>query len=198
MHSGERPISAEHYVLLGLVIGHACHHDLAVGGQVFGRLGHLRSPLSHLLGLLLRTIIHRQLVTGVEQPLGHMTAHVTHADEANAWFQMVAFHTHRNTSLSSEMLRYDPLRHPPANLLSYKDEVRGESGVSRHCPRPLNQRGPAWSASNTHKYTGNIAESQRPSDGMSLLLTSQKQPSHSSCVTPRREASGSEMPSDGQ
>jgi len=49
-------------------------------------------------------------------------------------------------------------------------------------PDPLNQRGPAWSASNTHKYTGNIAESQRPSDGMSLLLTSQKQPSHSSCV----------------
>src|SRR2546421_54081 len=132
MHSGKRPISAEHYVLLGLVIGHAGHHDLAVGGQVFGRLGHLRSPLSHLLGLLLRTIIHRQLVTGVEQPLGHMTAHVTHADEANAWFQMVAFHTHRNTSLSLEMLSYDPLRHPPANLLSYKDEVRRESGVSHH------------------------------------------------------------------
>ena len=40
-------------------------------------------------------------------------------------------------------------------------------------PDPLNQRGPAWSASNTHKYTGNIVESQRPSDGISLLLTSQ-------------------------
>src|SRR3989440_12252394 len=27
--------------------------------------------------------------------------------------------------LSSEMLSYDPPRHPPENLLSYKDEVKG-------------------------------------------------------------------------
>src|SRR5207244_8803251 len=37
-------------------------------------------------------------------------------------------------------LKHDA-RHPPENLLSYKDEVRGESGVSRHCPRPPE---PAW------------------------------------------------------
>ena len=135
MHPGERTVGTEHHVVLGLVIRHAGHHDLAVGSHLFWRLGHLRSPLSHLLGLLLRTIIHGQRVTRVEQPVGHMTAHVPHADEANVWFQIVAFHTHRNTSLSSEMVSYDPPRHPPENLLSYKDEVRGESGVSSHCPR---------------------------------------------------------------
>ena len=32
-----------------------------------------------------------------------MTAHVPHTDEANARFQMVAFHIHHNTSLSSGM-----------------------------------------------------------------------------------------------
>jgi hypothetical protein len=36
-----------------------------------------------------------------------MTTHVSHADESNAWFQIVAFHTHRNTSLSSEVLGYE-------------------------------------------------------------------------------------------
>ena len=50
------------------------------------------------------TIIYSHLVTGVEQPLGHMTTHVPHADESNAWFQMVVFHTHHNTSPSSEIL----------------------------------------------------------------------------------------------
>src|SRR5437763_7767101 len=147
MCTGKCPLGTEHHVVLGLVIGHADQHDLAVGGQVFSRLGHQRSLLSQRLRLPPGTVIHGHLVTRVEQPLGHMTTHVPHADEAKARFQMVAFHTHRNTSLSSEMLRYDPLRHPPANLLSYKDEVRGESGVSRQFPRPLNQRGPAWSAS---------------------------------------------------
>ena len=49
MYSGKRTVRTEHHVLLGLVIGHAGHHDLAVGGQVFGRLGHLRSRLSQRL-----------------------------------------------------------------------------------------------------------------------------------------------------
>src|SRR5712692_5626469 len=118
-------LRTEHHVVLGLVIRHADQHDLAVGGQVFRRLGYPRSPLSYLLGLLLRTIIHDHLVTGIEQPLSHMTAHVPHTDEANARFQMVAFHIHCNTFLSSEMLSYDPLRHTSENLLSYKDEVEG-------------------------------------------------------------------------
>src|SRR6266566_1758605 len=136
MCTGERPLRTEHHALLGLVIGYAGHHDLAGRGQVFRRLSNLRSPLSQSLRLLPITIIDSYLVTGIEQPPGHMTAHVPHADEAKAGFQMVAFHTHRNTSLSSEMLRYDSPRHPPTHLLSSKDGVRGESGVARHCPRP--------------------------------------------------------------
>jgi hypothetical protein len=32
-----------------------------------------------------------------------MTIHVPHADESNTWFQVVTFHTHRNTSPSSEI-----------------------------------------------------------------------------------------------
>src|SRR5712691_7076218 len=136
MCTGKCAIRTEHHVVLGLVIGHADQHDLAVGGQVFRRLGHPRSPLSYLLGFLPGTIIYSHLVTGIEQPVGHMTAHVPHADEAKARFQMVAFHIHCNTFLSSKMLSYDPPRHPPENLLLYKDEVRGESGVSRHCSSP--------------------------------------------------------------
>src|SRR5712691_12843515 len=136
MCTGKCPIGTEHHALLGLVIGHADQHDLTVGSQLFRRLSNLRSPLSQCLRLLPSTIIDSYLVTGIEQPLGHMTTHVPHTDEATARFQMVAFHIHCNTFLSSEMLSYDPPRHPPENLLSYKDEVRGESGVSRHCSSP--------------------------------------------------------------
>src|SRR5207247_8202491 len=46
----------------------------------------------------------------------------------------------------------------------------GESGVSRHCPDPRNQRGPAWSASNSYEYTGNTRGRQRPLDGRSLPI----------------------------
>jgi hypothetical protein len=35
----------------------------------------------------------------------------------------------------SEMLRYDPPHHPPENLLSYKDEVRGGSLESLAIPQ---------------------------------------------------------------
>src|SRR5712692_5806745 len=125
MCTGKGPIGTEHHALLGLVIGHADQHDLTVGSQLFGRLGNLRAPLSQCLRLLPSTIIDSYLVTGIEQPLGHMTAHVPHTDEAKARFQMVAFHIHCNTFLSSEMLSYDPLRHTSENLLSYKDEVEG-------------------------------------------------------------------------
>jgi hypothetical protein len=61
---------------------------------------------------------------------------VPHANEANAWFQMVAFHIHHNTSLSLEMLSYDPPRHPPENLLSYKDEVEENLGFGAMSPDP--------------------------------------------------------------
>src|SRR5438105_1701631 len=125
MYTGERTVGTEHYVVLGLVIGHTDHHDLAVGGQVFRHPGHTSSALSQRLRLFFCPIIHGHLVTGIEQPLDHMTTHVPPADEANARFQMVAFHIHCNTFLSSEMLSYDPPRHPPENLLSYKDEMRG-------------------------------------------------------------------------
>src|SRR5438105_5181469 len=125
MYTGKCPLRTEHHVVLGLVIGHADQHDLTVGGQVFSRLGYLRSLLSQRLRLPPGTVIHGQLVTRVEQPLGHMTTHVPHADEAKARFQMLVFHIHCNTFLSSEMLSYDPPRHPPENLLTYKDEVRG-------------------------------------------------------------------------
>src|SRR5438445_11640565 len=47
---------------------------------------------------------------------------------------------------------------------------KGESGVSRHSPDPRNQRGPAWSASNSWKYTGRTRGSQPPSDAMSLPI----------------------------
>src|ERR1700676_4360996 len=124
MCTGERTVGAEHHVVLGLVIGHTGHHDLAVGSQVFRRPGNTSSALSQRLRLFFCPIIHGHLVTGIEQPLDHMTAHVPHSDEAKGRFQMVAFHIHCNTFLSSEMLSYDPLRHPPENLLSYKGEVR--------------------------------------------------------------------------
>src|SRR5438067_4572794 len=52
---------------------------------------------------------------------------------------------------------------------TYKNEVRGESGVSSHCPRPPP---PAWSVSNNYEYTWNTPGSQCPSDGMSLPITS--------------------------
>src|SRR5438874_13622338 len=136
MHSGKRAIRTEHHVVLSLVIRHAGHHDLAVGSQLFGRLGHQRSALSQRLRLFFCPIIHGHLVTGIEQPLDHMTSHVPHADEANARFQMVAFHIHCNTFLSSEMLSYDPPRHPPENLLSYKDEMRGRVWSLSPFPRP--------------------------------------------------------------
>ena len=45
MHPGERTVGTEHHVVLGFVIGHAGHHDLAVGSQLFGRLGNQRPPL---------------------------------------------------------------------------------------------------------------------------------------------------------
>src|SRR2546421_10451186 len=136
MCTGERTVGTEHHVVLGLVIGHAGHHDLAVGGQVFRRLGHPRSALSQRLRLFFCPIIHRHLVTGIEQPLDHMTAHVPYADEAKARFQMVVFHIHCNTFLSLEMLSYDPPRHPPENLLSYKDEVKGRVWSLSPFPRP--------------------------------------------------------------
>src|SRR5206468_7161896 len=139
MCTGKCPLRTEHDVVLGLVIGHAGQHDLAVGGQLFRRRGHLRSPLSQRL--LPGTIIDSYLVTGIEQPLGHMTAHVPHADEAKTWFQMVAFHIHCNTFLSSEMLSYDPPCYPTLeNLLSYKDEVEGSLESLAIAPDPLNQR----------------------------------------------------------
>src|SRR6266568_1678994 len=141
MHPGERALRTEHHVVLGLVIGHADQHDLAVGGQVFRRLGHPRSALSQRLRLLPGTVIHGQLVIRVEQPLGHMTAHVPHTDEAKARFQMVVFHIHCNTFLSSKMLSYDPPRHPPQNLLSYKGEVKGRVWSLSPFPRPPQ---PAW------------------------------------------------------
>src|SRR5437016_10805277 len=50
----------------------------------------------------------------------------------------------------------------------------GESGVSRHSPDPRNQRGPAWSASNSYEYTWNARGSQYPSDGRSLPITSHR------------------------
>src|SRR6266566_5467078 len=87
---------------------------------------------------------------------------------------MVAFHIHGNTSLSSEMLSYDPPRHPPENLLSYKDEVRGESGVSRHCPRPPEA---AWTRLERIQHTLVYWEhrgKQRPLDGMLLPITSHR------------------------
>src|SRR5260370_29354355 len=140
MCTGKCPLRTDHDVVLGLVIGHAGQHDLEAGGQVFRRLGHPRSPLSHLLGLLPGTVIHGQLVTRVEQPVGHLTDPVPHADKSNTWFQMVAFHIHCNTFLSSEMLRYDPPRHPAENLLSYKDEVEGNLKSLAIAPDPLKQR----------------------------------------------------------
>src|SRR5258708_321156 len=47
---------------------------------------------------------------------------------------------------------------------------KGASGVSRRSPDPHNPRGPAWSASNSYKYTGKTRGSQPPSDVMSLPI----------------------------
>src|SRR5438105_7681386 len=143
MCPGKCPLGTEHDVVLGLVIGHADQHDLAVGGHFFRHLRHLRSPSSQRLRLLPGTIIDSHLVTGVEQPPGHMTAHVPHTDKAKARFQMVAFHIHCNTFLSSEMLSYAPPRHPPENLLSYKGEVRGRVWSLSSLPRPPQ---PTWTS----------------------------------------------------
>src|SRR6266566_3107991 len=158
MCTGERTVGTEHDVLLGLVIGHAGHHDLAVGGQVFRRLGHPRSALSQRLRLVFCPIIHGHLVTGIEQPLDHMTAHVPHADEAKVWFQMVAFHIHCNTFLSSEMLSYDPPRYPTTeNLLSYKDEVEGSLESLAIAPDPLNQREVHLTAMSVPEIPGEVS-----------------------------------------
>src|SRR5260221_11134977 len=166
MHSGKRTVGTEHHVLLGLVIRHAGHHNLAASSQVFGRLDNQRSPLSYLLGLLLCTIIHGQLITSIKQPASHRNAHVPHADEANARFQMVAFCIHHNTSLSSEMLVHKRDRHPVflhlnTHLLSklfvirqqicYHKRIKSEGSLESLtiAPDPLSKRGSAWSASHT-------------------------------------------------
>jgi len=48
-----------------------------------------------------------------------------------------------------------------------------KSGVTSPCPQTfLNQRGPAWSASNIHKYTGKARGSHRPLVGVSLHIAS--------------------------
>src|SRR6266581_5875503 len=47
----------------------------------------------------IRTIIYRQLVPGIEQPVAHMTTHVPHADKSNTRFQFVVFSFHHHTSL---------------------------------------------------------------------------------------------------
>src|SRR5437016_13820319 len=49
---------------------------------------------------------------------------------------------------------------------------KGESGVSRHSPDPRNQRGPAWSASHSEKYTGRTRGCQTAPTAKSLPIAS--------------------------
>src|SRR5260370_34414902 len=63
-----------------------------------GRSGYCGSLLCYLLGPLQCAIINGQLITGFEQSLGHVTAHVPHTDETNALFHIIAFRSHHHTS----------------------------------------------------------------------------------------------------
>ncbi|OLB55723.1 MAG: hypothetical protein AUI01_07475 [Ktedonobacter sp. 13_2_20CM_2_56_8] len=118
------------------------------------------------------------VVTGAKVEIVRMTGTSISEAQVSANGQWLLFVAHVSGQVKLQLIRWKSpglvgKRLVIRQKICYHTRVKseGESGVSRHSPDPHNQRGPAWSASNTYQYTENAWGKQPPAVGMLLPIT---------------------------
>src|SRR5437868_5034114 len=91
MRTGKYGVGAIHDLFQRGVIGHDGNDHIAVSGCLFGSLGN--DSAFDGLRFLPCAIIDYDMIPGIYQSWGHVTAHMSHTDEANGWFGLF-LHVH--------------------------------------------------------------------------------------------------------